>query len=409
MAESPQSMALVYQRRLGLGSVWRWLSTAAVVGLVAACGGGGSGGTGAPLGSSGSLNVFLTDAPSCGYDNVWVTVEKVRVNLSDSAGDNDSGWTDVTLAAPKRIDLLTLTNGVLEPLGSTSLPAGAYKQIRLVLAANNASSPLANAVKPTGDTERALDTPSAQQSGLKLKANFDVLPGETADIVLDFDACKSVVRAGKSGKYLLKPVISVFKLAQSGITGYVSPALVTAGASVSAQQGGVAVRSTVPAADGKFSLTLLPSGTYTLVVAAEGFQTGVIAGVPVSTGNTTVSLLTSPIVLGTSTMSVASGTVSVGVTPTVATVQASQALSSAGTVTVAQSQPVDGGDGGFSLSLPRLAPKVGVYSATTLPATLSDDTPVAGKYTLTAQALGQAKSAPFDVNAVNPPLVFVFP
>ena len=58
------------------------LSTA---GLLTACGGGGS--SAAP----GTLSVSLTDAPSCGYDAVNVTVNKVRVHQSSSAGENDSG------------------------------------------------------------------------------------------------------------------------------------------------------------------------------------------------------------------------------------------------------------------------------------------------------------------------------
>jgi hypothetical protein len=61
------------------------------------------------------------------------------------------------LAAPQRIDLLTLTNGTLLPLGQTEVPAGSYTQMRLVLAANTASNPLANAIKPTGGAETALD------------------------------------------------------------------------------------------------------------------------------------------------------------------------------------------------------------------------------------------------------------
>ena len=97
--------------------------------LIAACGGGGS----SSSEGTGTLRLSLTDAPACGYDNVWVTVEKVRVHKSGSASDNDAGWSEVVLAAPQRVDLLTLTNGTLMPLGQTELPAGTYNQMRLVL------------------------------------------------------------------------------------------------------------------------------------------------------------------------------------------------------------------------------------------------------------------------------------
>lgn len=36
-------------------------------------------------GGTGTLNVSMTDAPACGFDNVWVTVAKVRAHQSDSA------------------------------------------------------------------------------------------------------------------------------------------------------------------------------------------------------------------------------------------------------------------------------------------------------------------------------------
>ena len=150
-----------------------------------ACGGGDSNS------ATGTLRLSLTDAPACGYDNVWVTVERVRVHQSGSAGDGDAGWSEVVLATPTRVDLLTLTNGTLMPLGQTALPAGSYNQMRLVLAANTAANPLANAIKPTGGTETALTTPSAQQSGLKMNVNIDVPAGQVADFAIDFNACKS--------------------------------------------------------------------------------------------------------------------------------------------------------------------------------------------------------------------------
>jgi hypothetical protein len=82
-----------------------WVIASAVTAL-AACGGGGgsmdntaapnSGGAdgAAPLGT---LRVSLTDSPACGYDNVWVTVEKVRVHRDGSAGQADAGWIDLPL------------------------------------------------------------------------------------------------------------------------------------------------------------------------------------------------------------------------------------------------------------------------------------------------------------------------
>ena len=178
--------------------------SALIATTLVACGGGGGSGTPGPAttASTGTLSVALTDAPACGFDAVNITVSKVRVNASASAGETDAGWTDITLNPARKINLLNLTNGVLDTLGQTPLPAGHYSQLRLVLDAH------ANTVVPTGGTEQALVTPSATQSGIKLTREFDVAAGQQVDLVLDFDACKSVVTQGK-GRYLLKPVVKV--------------------------------------------------------------------------------------------------------------------------------------------------------------------------------------------------------
>lgn len=182
-----------------------------------ACGGGSGGGVDSSgSGSStvngdsdtGTLRLALTDAPACGFDTVFVTIQKVRVHKSSDANDIDGGWSEIVLNPAKKVDLLSLTNGKLEELGQTVLPAGKYTQLRLVLAENN-GAPFANSAKPTGESEVALQTPSGQQSGLKTNIDITVAANTTSDFVIDFDACKSIVAAGGSGKYLLKPVLSM--------------------------------------------------------------------------------------------------------------------------------------------------------------------------------------------------------
>ncbi|MBL8342116.1 MAG: DUF4382 domain-containing protein, partial [Rubrivivax sp.] len=162
-------------------------------GLLASCGGGGS------ESGTGTLRLVLTDAPTCGFEHAWVTVVKVRVHKSAAAPDTDGQWQEVVLPTPQRVDLLTLTNGTLLPLGEKRLPAGTYTQMRLVLAENTAATPLANAVQPVGGAQTALTTPSGQQSGLKMNIGIEVPADKVADFAIDFDACKSFVRAGNSG------------------------------------------------------------------------------------------------------------------------------------------------------------------------------------------------------------------
>ncbi len=389
-------------RGLGAGAV----ATAA---LLAACGGGGDGGGAS---GTGTLRMAMTDAPACGYDHVWVTVDRVRVHTSASAGDADGGWQEIVLQPARRIDLLTLTNGALEELGQTPLPAGAYSQVRLVLASNSPSQPQANAVQPTGGSVVALDTPSAQQSGLKLQARFDVADGQLADLVLDFDACRSVVPRGNAGRYNLKPVVSVFPRLVAGIEGYVAPSLAAAGATVSAQQAGTPVRSTqADPLTGRFALPYLPTGSYTVVVSGEGAATAVVTTVPVSTatGITQVNTNGNPITPPASAMQAVTGTVSVGgAAPAAASVRALQSLTGGPTVELGQ-VAADADTGAWSLRLPRAAPVRATFTAGVL-GTFTADTPLAGQVRLQALATGQLPlEVDVDLTTLALPVDFVFP
>jgi len=393
-------------------------ASAALAFTLASCGGGGGGGSDGGIGGSGAqmgtLSIAITDAPSCGYDEVNITVEKIRVNQSSTAGDGDGGWSEIVLSPAKRIDLLSLTNGVLEELGQVSLPAGRYSQLRLVLASNSGTSPPANSVIPTGGVETALNTPSAQQSGLKLNVNMEVPAGQVADYVLDFDACKSVVKRGNSGRYNLKPVIAVIpRLSDAGsrVIGFVDPAIAAGTTNVSVQQNGVPVKATVPqqAAGptlGQFVLYPVPAGSYDLVVTSQGRVTAVMTGVPVvTTAPTFVNSASVPISPPTAASApVVSGTV----TPATATVRALQGLTGGPTIEFAW-LPVDPDTGAFTAALPLGAPVKTTYVANPTTLNFTADAAAAGKYTLEAQSGSAVLTQAVDVNAVVPPVTFTFP
>jgi hypothetical protein len=262
--------------------------------VLAACGGSDDAST--STGGTGTLSVKVTDAPATPeYREVWVTVEKVRVHLNEDAAEDDGGWQEIDVAPAKKIDLLTLRNGILADLGQIEVPAGQYHQFRLVLGSGATDNEL---VLADGARE-ALKTPSGQQSGLKLNAApFDVADGQTVELVLDFDAARSVVKAGNSGKYLLKPVITVIPVLDAGA---VADPVAAADASVSLQRYDPAgdsvtvLRSTTPMADGTWKLAPVEDGdNYNLVVSKPGYRTLVLTGATVVANET---LAIDPLVL----------------------------------------------------------------------------------------------------------------
>ncbi len=364
--------------------------------LVACGGGGGDSGSGTPPSSNmGTVRASLTDAPACGYDEVNVTVNKVRVNMSATASDTDGGWTDITLAAPVKVNLLKLTNGLTEPLGTAPLAAGKYNQIRLVLDANTADN-MANSVKPTGGTLQNLITPSAVQSGIKLNGSFDVVAGQVADVVIDFDACKSIVTRG-NGKYALKPVVKMLPSVLNGISGVIATSQLGSNVMISAQQGGVVVSSTVPdPITGAFLLSRLPAGNYDVVITGTGMAATVIGTVPVvATASVPVSTAAAPITLVATTTGSIAGTTTLTPAPATETatyVSAKQSFATGPTVTIKYASS-DLVTGAYSINnLPLTAPQYAVFSPT-LPLVFAPATtvlPGVAKYNVSASALGYA-------------------
>lgn len=371
----------------------QWFGLGLIVSGLAACGGGGGGGGSST--DTGTLRLAMTDAPSCGYQHVYVTVTKIRVHQSTTAGVDDAGWSELNIP-PQRIDLLGLTNGVLQELGSLPLPAGTYQQVRLVLADNPANptpaNPLANAIVPAGsNNEIALTTPSGQQSGFKLQAKFDVTGNQLADMVLDFDACKSVVKAGNSGQYNLKPVVAVIKRLTTAIVGYVNPALAP-GMVVSTRDPDNNLRATVPdATTGKFTLAYLPEGgNYTVVLSGQNLTTAAVTSVPVSlaTGTTPVNPVTAPINPPASNTAGLAGIVTntSAVALTDAQVSVRQALTSGQILDVAWTA-VDPLSAGYNLTLPLAAPLKATYAGGNA-LSFTTDAVTPGAYNVTATAAG---------------------
>ena len=360
-----------------------WLMGLLVTVFVAGCGSGSDGGGGSANAQPGMVSVSMTDSPACGFDEVNVTVSKVRIHQSDTADDNTPGWTDITLNPPRKINLLDLNdptqpNFALLTLGQTPLAAGHYTQLRLVLVPNSGGPPFANSVIPsTTKIEEPLDTPSGIQTGIKLIHQFTVNSGQRVDLLLDFDACKSIVQTG-NGKYKLKPVIKVIPTVLNGINGFVDKTLPNV--VVSAQQNGNIVRATMlNTQTGEFFLAHLAPGNYDVVITADNHATAVISGVPVpsDTSVTPISSSGTPFSLANSSTQAITGTVTLNPADDDGTVivAAKQTLNPGPTVTVKSvvatvldaALPI--GDYGYNMTLPTGAPSLAPYSAIPPPIT----------------------------------------
>ncbi len=179
---------------------------------------------------------------SSNYQHVWVTVSDIQAHMGKS------GWVDLTpglATAPMQVDLLnaTSTDCFLASLGYTSgLPVGRYQQIRIMLWDNvgpgkghghgkgkgkggggSVTPPATNYCSSVGtyDCVQLADGSYAPlfvnaetHTGLRIppgqiaRGGLDVAPGEVLDLDLDFDVCGSVVEAGHSGKFILKPALT---------------------------------------------------------------------------------------------------------------------------------------------------------------------------------------------------------
>ena len=196
------------------------------------------------------LQVYLTDDPG-DYEAVYIDVKDVQINVT---GDTDNGWQSLQGVNAGVYDLLRLVNDEDTILADAEIPSGRLHQIRLVLGTENY-------VKIEGTTDLIkLETPSAQQSGLKLNVQYDVTDERLYTILLDFDVSKSIVKTGNS-KYILKPTIRAILNAVGGtVKGVVIPKdFQTA---IYAVQGVDTVATTFTGINGGYLIKGLPAGNY---------------------------------------------------------------------------------------------------------------------------------------------------
>ncbi len=229
------------------------------------------------------MKVRLADAPG---DYKEVNLDVRDIMIKSNSNTDDQGWVSIgNLPAEGKIyNMLTLTGGVSALLADKVVPSGYLGQIRLLLGDKNT-------VVLKDGTSYPLNTPSAQQSGLKLNVNQTLMAGATYDFLLDFDVAHSiVVQAGTSGNYNLHPVVKVSTSATSGvIKGTIANIAVAKQVLVSVVVGTETV-SAYANAEGVFQLNGIPAGTYIVTLTPDptsGLLIKTIPGVIVVNGETT--------------------------------------------------------------------------------------------------------------------------
>jgi len=371
-----------------------------------------------------TVNVSLSDPPSCmppagNFKSVFITVRSVQAHISATADDNSLGWVELVPALnsqPVQVDLLNVpANGacLLKQLGSnTSLPAGDYQQIRLLLVANNSSSsavpasnacatlgPVFNCVVDSNNNSSELQLSSQANTGLKIPPGqvvggpIHVGDGQTVDINIDFNACASIIQEG-NGAFRLKPTLTagVVSTNTTGIKGQVVDSVTSqpiGGAKVALENPDKSgadriFMEGVTDSTGRFSFCPLPmGGVFDVVVDALGntgsaYNATVVVNVPGGTDVGTLPLLAET---GTATgpgkiqgiVSALNGTAGADIDTST---NASQTVSLSGGATRPVTLPLLQGSLG----------NVAVQSATPCPATGSPTGAFCAQYTLVVPA-----------------------
>lgn len=271
-------------------------------------------------GDTGKLIVQLTDAPFP-HDLVAeanVTVFKIdarhKGGMEDAMAETDSdmeldGAMEMEAEADSDdlspfvvlmeeeidVNLLELTNGLMEKLAEAEVPAGAYDLVRVYVRG-------VNVVLKDG-TVFDLKVPSGPQTGIKvfIKPAIMVAGGLTSELLLDVDVSRSFVAKGNAKDlsgitgFNFKPVIKASNMATAGtLSGVVTTTLEDEsivgleGANVAVYQDGMQITSTFTDADGAYSIMGLDAGSYTVEVVLEGYNTISSDGVIIVEANKTL-------------------------------------------------------------------------------------------------------------------------
>lgn len=194
-----------------------------------------------------------------------------------------------------KFNLLELQNGTTALLADAVVPAGFYTQVRVIIVKGEISL--------IDDRTLPLTVPSGQQSGIKLRAEFEVEDGSETTLLLHVDVTEAFVPipGGKIDdvstirNFHFRPSLAmeVIDLGDAGSisgTATMMDELEEVGlenVTVSALVGTTAVRTTSTEADGTYELIGLLAGTYEVEFSKDTFDKVTVSDVSVNEGQET--------------------------------------------------------------------------------------------------------------------------
>ena len=214
----------------------------------------------------GRVTMYMTDSPAS-FEEMTVVISRVNVR------SDDGKWITVDDSV-RTLNIVNLRNGVVAVLADAYVSTGHYTQIRLTLEST---------CTVVIDGQRYVLVLSDKD--IKLNYEFTINGGGRHDVLLDFDAARSVVYV--DGGYRLEPEIRAASMWGSGsIAGTVQSG--SASALVTVVSGSDTV-TTYAASMGTFKVMGLSTGSYTVHVQSTqiSYPEKVITGVQVVGGLTT--------------------------------------------------------------------------------------------------------------------------
>ena len=223
-------------------------------------------------------------------------------DVDDDDADDDAEGRDgrpfiVVLDDPagREFNLLELRNGRVAELFEAELPAGRYKQVRIVVSGGR--------VVLSDEREFPLRVPSGAASGIKLHFRFEIFADQETELLLDIDLGRAFVptpggklaRAGEIIEFSFRPSFAM-RLADLDDSGSLWGEVVDEdgnaleNVAVTAFDGEEEIAIAVTEADGGYEFIGLPPGKYRLEFEGDGFEWAALRGQRVRAGEETVDV-----------------------------------------------------------------------------------------------------------------------